>query len=65
MNKQNMIIAILFSFFLTYFADFIYSELPNSTQVEAYSELYQKSKMQFLWKIVNSSRGVFRTESNI
>ena len=28
-NKQNMFIAILLSFFITCFANFIYSELPN------------------------------------
>ena len=53
------------SFFITYFANFIYSELPNSVQAEVYSEPHQRFKMQFLAKIVHSSRDVFRTESNI
>ena len=65
MNKQNMFIAILWNFFITYFANFIYSELLNSILVEAYSEPYQRFKMQFLEKIVNNSRGIFRTESSI
>ena len=52
-----MFIAILLSFFITYFANFI-EELPNSMQAEA----YQRFKMQFLVKIVNRSRGAFRTE---
>ena len=64
MNKRNMFITILLSFFITYFANFI-QELPNSVQPETYSEPYQRFKMQFLAKIVNSSWGVFRTESNI
>ena len=29
-QEQNMFIAILLSFFMIYFANFIYSELPNS-----------------------------------
>ena len=29
-NKQNMFIAILLSFFVIHFANFIYSEMPNS-----------------------------------
>ena len=37
-NKQNMFIANFLSFFKTYFANFIYSELPSSTQAEGYSE---------------------------
>ena len=45
-NKQNMFTAILLSFLITYFANSIYSELPNSTQAEAYSELYQRFKME-------------------
>ena len=28
-NNQNMLIAILLSFFIIYFSNFIYSELPN------------------------------------
>ena len=64
-NKQNMFIAILLRFFITCFVNFIYSELPNSTQTEAYSEPYQRFKIQFLAKIVSSSKGVFRTESNM
>ena len=69
-NKQNMFIAILLSFFITYFANFIYSELPNSIQVEAYSVPYQRFKMTLLAKIINSSTfhvnsSVFTTESNI
>ena len=63
-NKRNMFIAILLSFFITYFANFI-QELPKSLQAEAYSEPYQRFKMLFLAKIVNSSRGIFRTELNI
>ena len=59
---QNIFIAIILSFF---FANFIYSELPNLIQAEAHSEPYQRFKMQFLTKIVNSSKGMFRTESNI
>ena len=35
----------------------------NSIQAETYSETYQRFKMKFLAKIVNSSRSVFRTES--
>ena len=31
-NKQNMFIAILLSFFMIYFANFMYSELPNSSR---------------------------------
>ena len=50
-NKQNMFIAILLRFFITCFVNFIYSELPNSTQTEAYSEPYQRFKIQFLAKI--------------
>ena len=63
-NKQNMFIAILLGFFMIYFANFIYSELPNS-QAEAYSEPYQIFKMTFLAKISNISRGAFTTNSNI
>ena len=39
--------------------------LPNSAQAEAYSEPYQRFKMHFWGKIINSSRGVFTMESNI
>ena len=63
-NKRNMLIAILLIFFITYFANFIW-ELPNSVQAETYSEPYQRFKIKFLVKIGNSSRWVFRTESNI
>ena len=51
-NKRNMFIAILLSFFITSLANFIYSELPNSIQAEAYSEPYQRFKMQFLAKML-------------
>ena len=34
--------------------------MPNSIQAQAYSEPYQRFKMQFLATIVNSSRGVLR-----
>ena len=64
-EQAGMFIAILLSFFITYFAYFIYSELPNLIQAEEYSEPYQRFKMQFLVKIVNSSRGAFCVESNI
>ena len=63
-NKRNMVIVILLSFFITYFANFI-KELPNSMQAETYSEPYQRFKMLFWAKIVNSSRGIFRMELNI
>ena len=63
-NKRNMILAILLSFFIAYFTSFIY-ELPSSIQAEAYSELYQRFKMQFLETLVNSSRDVSRMESKI
>ena len=63
-NKRNMVIVILLSFFITYFANFI-KELPNSMQAETYSERYQRFKMLFWAKIVNSSRGIFRMELNI
>ena len=63
-NKRNMFLAILLSFLKTYFTSFI-EELPSSIQSEAYLEPYQRFKMQFLATIVNSSRGVFRTESDI
>ena len=59
-NQRNMFIVILLSFFITYFANFI-KELPNSM----HSETYQRFKMLFLAKIVNSSRGIFRMELNI
>ena len=59
-KKQNMFIAILLSFIITFFANLIYSELANSIQVETYSEPYQRFKMQFLAKIVNISKGVFQ-----
>ena len=62
-NKQNMFIAFLLSFFMIYFANFIYSELR--TEAEVYSEPYQIFKMMFFVKIVNISRGVFTTDSNI
>ena len=45
-NKQDMFTVILLSFLITYFANSIYSELPNSTQAEAYSEPYLRFKMQ-------------------
>ena len=51
-NEQNMFIVILLSFFITYFANFIYSELPNSIPAEAYLEPCQRFDMQFLAKIV-------------
>ena len=63
-NQRNMFIVILLSFFITYFANFI-KELPNSMQAETYSEPYQRFKMLFWAKIVNSSRGIFRMELNI
>ena len=58
-----MFIAILLNFFVTHFANFIYSELPNSIQALVYSEPYKRFKMQFLMKRVNGfePRGVFRT----
>ena len=37
-NNQNMFIAIVLGFFITYFANFIDSELLNSIQTESYSE---------------------------
>ena len=55
-NKENMFIAILLSFFIIYF---------ERTQAEAHSEPYQIFKMKFLAKVVNISRGVFATDSNI
>ena len=60
-NKRNVFLAILLSVFITCFTSFI-KELPNSIQAEVYSESYQRFKIQFLATIVNSSRGVFRTE---
>ena len=63
-NQRSMFIVILLSFFITYFANFI-KELPNSMQAETYSEPYQRFKMLFWAKIVNSSRGIFRMELNI
>ena len=64
-NKRNMFIAILLSFFITYFANFIHKELSSSIKAETYSEPYKEFKMQFLAKMFNSSRGAFRTESRI
>ena len=44
-----MFIAILLSFFITYFANFI-EELSNSIQAEAYSEPYQDLRCSFYQK---------------
>ena len=53
------------SFFIIYFANFIYSELNCRTQAEVYLAPYQRFKMTLLAEIINNSRGVFTTESNI
>ena len=63
-NKWNMINAILLSFFIIYFANFIW-ELPNSIQAEAYSEPYQRFKMQFLAKIVKFQRRIQNRDEHL
>ena len=42
-----MFIAIILSFFITYFANFIYPELPNSIQAEAYSDPIKDLRCNF------------------
>ena len=42
-NKRNILIAILLNFFIAYFLH----SILNSIQAEAYSEPYQRFKMQF------------------
>ena len=48
-TKKNMFIAFLLSFFLRYFANFVYSspKLLNKIHTEAYSEPCQVSRWTF------------------
>ena len=66
-NRYSQKLHILLSFFITYFANFIYSSpnLWNQIHAEAYFPS-SRSKM-FLVKIVKDceSRGIFRTQQNI